>query len=210
MPGELGRVSEKVLHDLLDPALVAHGRGDVRGDVGGELHRVRHDGGDEPDAVHQHLPQVHWLLFDHQPMSGSDLGRVQQVVHDVQQPHPAVVDERQKLRLLISQRPGALAQHSAGEANDGIEGRAQLVRDGRHERRFLLQDRLLFDDELPAADLLLLLGEDGQLLRGAQAKVLPQNAHEGHLGKSMASVHCDLRGGKVDIADGVDILDDGE
>jgi hypothetical protein len=41
--------------------------------------------------------------------------------------------------------------------------------------------RLLFEDELPAAELLLLLGDDGQLFRGAQAKVLPQNAHKGHL-----------------------------
>jgi hypothetical protein len=42
--------------------------------------------------------------------------------------------------LLISQRPGALAQHSAGEADDGVEGRAQLMGDGRHKRRFLLQE----------------------------------------------------------------------
>jgi hypothetical protein len=45
-----------------------------------------------------------YSLNVHQPMSGSHLGRVQQVVHHVQQPHPAVVDERQKLRLTLRRR----------------------------------------------------------------------------------------------------------
>jgi len=72
------------------------------------------------------------VLFDRE-LAGFDLGEIEDIVEDAQQGYPGIADLADVVMLLGGE---VGIQSKGGEADDGIERRAQLVAHAGKEIRF--------------------------------------------------------------------------
>ena len=136
--GEFHRIGKEIEHDLLEQPLVgAHA--DALGDVGGDLDPlVLGAGGNHTDRVVEEAAEPD-LLHVEADAAGLDLRHVEHVVDDVEQVLAALVDVLAVAAiLLVADRAEHFRRHDLGEADDGVEWRAQLVAHIGEEARFRL------------------------------------------------------------------------
>ncbi len=129
---------EQVEHDLLHGAAV--GAQSDRGlDLG--IHRQLLLGGtcrDEAERFRQEAVELYHFRFE-VGAAGFDLRHVEDVVDDVEQVAAAFLDVAAVFEiLLVTERPEQACFHHLGEADDGVERRAQFVAHVGEERRLRL------------------------------------------------------------------------
>ncbi len=130
--GELDRVADEVDEDLAEFAAVGDdlaGQGGPRREGEGDAFFLRLEG---EHLVHR-LEEGEELegLVVPLHLSGLDLREVEDLVDDVEEVLAAVVDDVEGLALLRSQ--GLVFAKNLGKSDDGVQGRAQLVRHLREE-----------------------------------------------------------------------------
>ncbi len=124
---EFHRVGEKVERDLLDRAAVGLEE-QRRDDLGGELEPlVLGAGGDDAHRFGQDAVELDILEVELHA-AGLDLRHVEDVVDHVQQEVSAVADVAAIFVIFVgAERAEHAGFHDLGEADDGVERRAQLV-----------------------------------------------------------------------------------
>ena len=135
---ELDRVGEKIEHDLLEQPLVRP-HADALGDVGGQLDPLVVGAGRyDPHGVVEEAAEPD-LLEVETDAAGLDLRHVEDVVDDVEQVLAALVDVLAVVAILVAaDRAEHFRLHDLGEADDGVERRAQLVAHIGEEARLRL------------------------------------------------------------------------
>ena len=128
--GELHGVAQQIEQHLLDASLIAHHGANGRIHLHVEdqvlLFGQRMDDGghllDRPCHIERFTP--------HPQLTRLDFGDIQHVVDQRQQVARAVPDHAHLLGLLEIERSRQPLQQDTGEANDGVERRAQFVAHG--------------------------------------------------------------------------------
>ncbi len=125
--GELDRVAHQVEQHLPQPARIAdQGVGHVRLDVPRQLQPLAvGPRGQRPQGIADLGPQGEFGRVQLQ-LAGGDLGEIEQVGDDAQQALARRLDRVQALPLVLGQRR---VEDQVGHAEDGIQGRADLVAD---------------------------------------------------------------------------------
>ncbi len=127
LPGELDRVVDQVDDDLLHPPAITDDRTDPLVNPGDQaqtfLLRQRFD---RAHRRRHRLLDYKFLPGDLE-LPGFDLGKIENVIDQGQQVLGALLDHPQLLALLLIQRTRDLLEDDPGEADDGVEGGAQLV-----------------------------------------------------------------------------------
>ncbi len=138
--GELERVREQVLQDLLEPLLVGVDRrqralGEVELERQPLLGGHRHERPLETGELlgHRHLGGVHVHL------PGLDLGEIEDVVDQAEQLGACIVDRVRKLDLLGGQVPVDVVAEQLRQDQQRVERRPQLVRHVREELGLVLR-----------------------------------------------------------------------
>ena len=128
--GKLDGVAEKIHEDLLHPTLVSHHLSHIVADVTEDVEALLVGrGGDALHGTLHHGGQGKGLLGeDHS--SRLDLGDVQYVVDEGQKMAGAPLHHLHLLGLFLVQRARQPLEQDAGEPDDGVERRAQLVGHG--------------------------------------------------------------------------------
>jgi hypothetical protein len=124
---ELAGIAQEIEQNLLEPHGVRVERAQVllRFDgeailvLLGELSRGANDLVDEPG-------QINRLGIEFE-LAGFDLGEVEYLVDQAKEVGPSGIHTAQRLQRLLRAEPGRVADHHLGQADDGVERRAQLV-----------------------------------------------------------------------------------
>ena len=125
--GELDRIRQQVVHDLLDLARVRLNRAQFLGGIHAQADAPGHGLlPDDGQAVPQQRRHLHRFQVERH-LAGFHLGQVEDVVDQGEQMLAAAEDVADEPSLLIGHHAHQTVPEHLGEAHDGIEGRPQFV-----------------------------------------------------------------------------------